>query len=320
MKIIEYKTDFNDFCIVHKTKMFIYYLVFKNNKYSYYESYSNKNYNRTKKICSKLLKQEISKTNIYSYDDFLLSYKADNYLTKKNNNYHIISETFGNDNCITFCVIKDGKKIKELKGQKYSPTFIFSYILYRFRINISMNLHSFGNFLIQDIDEKDKKKLRKYSGIMFYKYINYNFNDINMNFNYFIYSLNERFLFKAFMYYDRIIKIDTNKINIYFSLNDDLKKISYIYYAMSYFSSLFFIDFIKKNNIKNSNISLNSCLFKIQISQTFFNDSNSYFFSPLNNLKNGWMFFIEYKYNDCIKLIKNKYEINMIKKVKNIIK
>jgi hypothetical protein len=318
MKIIEYKTNNNDFCIVHKTKMFIYYLVFKNNNYYYYESYSFKNYNKTKKVCSKLLKKDIVKTIISNHDDFILSYKADDYLSKIKNDYHLVAETFGNDNCITFCILKDFKKIKEFKGQKYSPTFIFSYVLYKFGFNISPHFHSYGDFFTQDINEKDKKKLRKYAGIMFYKYMKYNFSDININFKFFMYSLNERFLFKNFIHYDSIIKININRINDFFNLNDNQKKINYIYYAMSYFSSLFFIDFIKKNNIKNCNVSINSCLFKIELCKTFFDNTNNYYFSSLNNLKNGWMFFIDDKYNKSIKLIKDKYKINMIKKVQKI--
>jgi hypothetical protein len=320
MKIIKYETKSNDYCLIHKTKMFIYYLIYKDKKYYYYESYSVKNYKKTKIVSSRLLKQPITKISSCDYDDFILSRKADDFLSKTKNDYHLVSETFGNDNCITFCVTDNNlKKIKQFKGQKYSPTFIFSYVLYRFGFNFSPHFHSYGEVFIQDINDKDKKKIKKYAGLMFYKYINYNFNDIKINFKYFTHSLNERFLIKSFIHYDEIFKIDINKINYFFNLNNNQKKISYIYYGMCYFSSLFFIDFIKKNNIKNSKISINSCLFKIKLCQTFFNDSNTYFFSPLNNLKNGWIFFTEPQYNKYIKLIKDKYMLNMIKKVKTIV-
>ena len=317
MKIIKYESQ-DHYCLVHKTKSFIYYLIFKDNKYYYYESYL-KNFNKTKKISSKLLSQKIINTKIHYYDDFILSHKADNYLSNRINDYQMFAETFGNDGGVTFCVIdKNSNKINQFEGQRYSPTFIFSYILYRFNLNISLQFHSFGEIFIKDINLKDKKRLKKYAGIMFYKYQKMIFEDIKIKFDFFLYSLDERFLFKTFIYYDKIININVDRIISFFKLNDKQKKISYIYYAMSYFSSLFFIDYIKKNNITNSNVSINSCLFKIDVCKTFFNDSNNYFFSPLSNLKNGLIFFIDNKYNDKIELIKNKYNKNMKKKIKEM--
>ena len=72
MKILKYINDENNFCLVHKTKIFVYYFIFKDNKYSYYESYLKKNFQKTKKISNKLLKKEITKTEVLLYDDFLL--------------------------------------------------------------------------------------------------------------------------------------------------------------------------------------------------------------------------------------------------------
>jgi len=320
MKIIKYETESNDFCLVHKTKMFVYYLLFKNNKYHYFESYTCKKQKKTKKISFKLLKQKIIKTSINHYDDFILSYKADNYLSNINNDYHLVSETFGNDNYVTLCVIDNNlQKIKEFQGQKYSPTFIFSYILYKFNFNFSLGFHSFGELFIGEISKRDKLKIKKYVDLMFYKYINYKFEDINIDYKYFMQSMNERYLFNCFFHYDKIINVNIDKIIQSFNLFDNHKKISYVYYGMCYFSCLFFIDFIKKNNIKNSKISINSCLFKIKICESFFNDTNTYFFSTFNNLKNGWIFFIDDKYNQHINLIKNKHSKKMFKGVKKII-
>jgi hypothetical protein len=104
MKIIKYETSSNNFCLVHKTKIFIYYLFSINNKYYYFESYFSKNYRKTKKICSRMLKEQITKTSSEEYDDYLISHKATNYLTEKSD-YHLVSETFGHNRYITFCAI-----------------------------------------------------------------------------------------------------------------------------------------------------------------------------------------------------------------------
>jgi hypothetical protein len=317
MKILKYINDENNFCLVHKTKIFIYYLILRNNHFYYFESYLKKNFQKTKKISSKLLKKEIKKTEILIFDDFITLTKSNNFLSNRENDYHILSETFGNQRYVTFCIIdKNFNKIKEFDGQRYSPTFIFSYILFKFNFNISLHLHSFGEYFIKDIPIIDKKKLKKYAGIMFYKYKKLSFKDINIDFDLFWYSKDERFIMKTFLYYDKIININKEKIISYFKLENQEKKISYVYYAMCFFSSMFFIDFIKKNNITNSKIAINSCLFKINLCKDFFNDTNDYYFSNLNDLKNGLLFFIDKNYYNYIKMIKNKYNKNITKKIK----
>lgn len=307
MKLIHYKTAGDDYCTVHKTKMFIYYVLFKSSQYYYYESHTVRNYYKTKKVAERLLGNKIIDQFSQEHDDFEASYKAENYLSHRKNDYHLITETFGNDGFITFCAFKDGKKIEQRKGQRHSPTFIFSYILFRFGFDMSTQYHSFCEPLIKDIPQRDKHRLQKIAGVMFYKYQKLNFKDINVDFKYFMYSADFKFLFKVFTYYDDVIKIDTQRIINFLGLTTEEKKLGYIYYAMCYFSSLFFINFIKKNKIENSNISINSCLFRVEVCKTFFNDSNSYFFSPLINLKNGWMLFTEQKYNQCVSMLKDKY-------------
>jgi hypothetical protein len=320
MRILKYINDENNFCLVHKTKIFIYYLLFRDKQYYYFETYLKKNFQKTKEISGKLLKKEILKTEVLFFDDFIVSGKSNNFLSQKINDYHIVTETFGNEEYVTFCLMdKNLNKIKEFKGQRYSPTFISSYILFKFNLNFSLHLHSFMEYLIKDISEKDKLKLKKYSGILFYKYKKFIFDDIKVNFDLFWYSGDERFIMNIFLYYDKIIKINKEKIISYFMLNDKEKKISYIYYAVCFFSSMFIIDFIKTNNIKNSKIAINSCLFKINICKKFLNDindTNEYYFSDLNNLKNGLIFFTDKKFFEQIKLIKNKYEKKILEKMK----
>ena len=59
MKILKYINDENNFCLVHKTKIFVYYFIFKDNKYSYYESYLKKKFSKNKED----IKQTIKKRN-----------------------------------------------------------------------------------------------------------------------------------------------------------------------------------------------------------------------------------------------------------------
>lgn len=320
MKLIKYRTNNNDFCLVHKTKIFVYYLMLQNNKYYYFESYL-KNFNKTKKISEKLLKKKVTNVEVTEYDDYNLAAKADNFLSQIENDYHIISETFGNNKYTTFIVLdKKLNKILDLKGQRHSPTFIASYILYRFNFNLSLEFHSFGDFFIKEIPESDQLKIKRYARMMFLKYKKYNFQDIKIDFDLFWLSTDERYLIKSFLYYDKVININTDRIIDFFSLHEKEKKISYVYYGVSYFATLFFIDYIKKNKIKNSKISINSCLFKVNFCKFFIDDdSNEYFFSSLNNLKNGLIFFTEERFNDKIKLMKNKYFKNKINEVKKII-
>ena len=319
MKIIKYETNCDDFCLVHKTKLFNYYLFFKNNNYYYFESILKTKFLQTKKIVSRFLKKEITKNHATEYEDFLIACKGHNYISKKTNDFHIASETFGLNKYTTFCLFDQNlKKIKDLKGQRHSPTFIFSYVLYKFNFNMSIHFHSFGDFFIKEINEKDKKRLKKYAGIMFHKYQKYNFQDINMDSELFWNSLSQRYLTRAFIHYDNLIDIDAIKIINHFNLQKQEKKLAYIYYCMCYFSTLFFIDFIKKNEIKNSNVSIFSCLFKIKLCRTFLenNSNNNYFYSPFNALKNGLICFTEDQYNENFKLLKNKYEKIITNKIK----
>jgi hypothetical protein len=321
MKIIKYETDSNDFCLIHKTKMFNYYLFFKNNNYYYYESVLKKKFMQTKRIASKILNKKIIKTYATEHDDFLVACAGNNFISEKINDFHICSETFGLNKYDTFCVFdKNLKNIKKIKGQKHSPTFIFSYILYKFNLNLSLHFHSFSDFFIKEVEEKDKKKIKKYAGILYYKYQKYNFEDINIDSELIWNSLDKRYLMKTFLHYDNIINIDTVKIINHFNLEDKEKKLSYISYAMCYFSTLFFIDFIEKNKINNSNISIFSCLFKIKLCRFFLennnNNNNNFFYSPFNSFKNGLLFFTNTLYNDKFKLLKNKYEKIVIKKIK----
>jgi hypothetical protein len=39
MRILKYINDENNFCLVHKTKIFIYYLLFTDKKYHYFETF-----------------------------------------------------------------------------------------------------------------------------------------------------------------------------------------------------------------------------------------------------------------------------------------
>ena len=320
MKLIKYKTNTDDYALVHKTGAFVYYLIFKNNQYHYFESYL-KNFNKTKRISEKMLQKKIIDLEVIEYNDYDLTAKADNFLSQKVNDYHLISETFGDNQYSTFTVLdKNLNRIIDLKGQRHSPTFISSYILHKFNFNLSLEFHSFGEVFLKQIDKKDELKIKKYTGLMFYKYKKYQFEDIKINFDLFWFSMDERYLMKTFFHYDKVIKIDTEKIINHFSLQDKEKKISYVYYAASYFATLFFIDFIKSNKIKNCKISINSCLFKVNFCKNFMDDkSNEYFFSSLNNLKNGLIFFTEEKLNDKIVLIKNKYFKNKTNEVKKII-
>lgn len=320
MKIIKYQENENKYVLVYKTKIFIYYLFIINNNPYYYERYNSKNYNKTLKICKRFLKTNQLKISSSDYDNYELAYKCDSFAYKKSD-YHLSSETYGNDKGVTFCVYKDGIKKEEFKGQKRSSTFITSYILTKFHFPFPPQYYIYCDLLMPFINETEIKKINRYCKILFLKFLNYEFEDIKVNFEHLCHTNQFYYINKIFSDYDQKIKIDVKKIIHKFNLENNFnKKAAFIYYSTTYFGILFFKDYIKKNNIQNSKIIINCCIFGGQYFSKYFNDSNQYIFSEYNSLRNGWMFFIDQKYNDYLKIIKeNKRKEKIQKHIQKII-
>jgi hypothetical protein len=315
MIVIKYEKDNSNYCLVHKTSHFVYYLLVKNNNFYYYENFNNRYCDKTLKICKKFLKTNNLNISNENYDDFILAYKCDEYVYGKND-YHLITETFGNDGCVTFCVIQDGLKIKELKGQRFSPTFIFSVILTKFNFEYGTNYHAYCDHLLNFVDYSDKNilKIKKYINLLFSKYVNYSFEDLNINFNYFWKTKDVKIATNAIFYYEKIINLNIEKIINRFNLTDKNKKFGTIYYGLCYFVYLYFKYQIKAMNIKNKKIIINSCVFNIKLMQKFFiNEDNKYIFSEFNSIKTFWLMFIDKKYNHLALTVKDKYKKRMKK-------
>lgn len=320
MKILKYEKDETNFAIVYKTKIFIYYLIVVNNKPFYYERINGKNYNKTEIILKKFFKEKNIKLIENHYDDFTLAKRCDDYAYGKKEHY-LISETFGDNKKKVFYIFKNDKEIDSLKGQRHSPTFLTSYLMTKFKFPVGPLYYFYCDIFIDFIDEATRKKIRRYCDYFFNKFINYQFKDIGINFNSMINVNNNKYYAKIFSFYDKIISFKYEKILSIFNFqNDTNKKLGAIYYGCSYFSFLFFQHYIKKYEIKNSKIMINSCLFGNIFCQKFFNDSNEYIFSDYNILRKGWMFFIDKKYNQYVHLIDNKaYREKMLLTLKKII-
>ena len=306
MKIIKYEKDQNNYVLIFKTRIFIYYLFNINNVISYHQKFNGKNYNKTYKISKKIFKTNELKISSQKYDDYTLAYKCDSYVYGKSE-YYITSETYGDEKGVTFCVFKDGQKKDIFKGQRYSATFLTSYLMTKFEFPFPPHYYIHCDIFIPFMDMSQMNKINRYCEFLFFKFSKFDFKDIKVNFEHLLHTSNFYYMTKIFSYYDEIIKINTKKIIKKFNLEGDFnKRCGTIYYALSYFSLLFFKLYIKQNKIENSKILINSCLFGNKYCKEYFDDSNEYIFSDYNSLRNGWMFFIDEKYNKYISKTENE--------------
>ena len=307
MIIIKHYNE-NNYCLVHKNKLFINMLVFYEKKFYYYEKIFSKNYNKISKIASKLLKDKnlkITHTDVNYYD---LVYKMKKTLLKEKEEdfYYLMSETFCHDALETFCVYNNKEKIFSLKGEKYSSTFLVTYFDYK----MNSILNSDENFIVdnlnlRDINKKSKKikeyftdkeinKYKRYINFLYNKYKKFNFNDLYIRFD-FISNVSgheaRKILIKSYEHYDQFFNEHIE--NIMKTINLGERLIFFYQYFKYYFTFLIFLDYIRENKIENKIIILFSCIFAVDHIKDFLYNKNNYIINYYFTLKEKLLLFFD---------------------------
>jgi hypothetical protein len=303
--IIKYKLG-NNYCLVHKNKIFSYYLLYKNNKYHFYEKILNKYHNRTYDISTRLLGNKELEIEEIKIDNYKIFYKLNQTLleNKDEDHYCLMSETTGDNNYYTFVVYKNGKPIDCFKGQKHSITFLILYFDYKILSIPLKNKELLMNW--QNVDyitkkikdfkniftEKEIVFYKRYLKYVFYHYKKHKFEDIYVNFNLMTKSKDIKKAFvKNFNYYDNIIGDHFEKIVNKLDLKDNF--IYFYQYFKYYFALLIFLDYIDEHKIQNKNIILYSCVFLVEHIKDFLDKKNNYIISPYIILKEKMLLFID---------------------------
>ena len=331
MTIIKYQNK-EDYCLVQKTTVFTYFLLFKNKKFYYYENFLNSNFDKTYKICSRLLGEKEIKIKEIKINSFDVLNKMNNFVAKKEAEYSIISDTFCDDDLVSFQVYKNNEKIDSLIGVKNSGSFLVSYIDYKIYTLFPKNIEFLVNFkdskfntenaksLISILDKKEINLYKRYFKYLFHLYKKLEFDDLYINFNILFKIKNiKKILLSSYIYYDQIIGEYFEKIikNILIKKPTIKENLNYfISYFKYYFPFLNFLYYLEKNNIKNKKVVLCSCLFSIRYTESYLDDKNKYIINPYSVMKEKMLLFIDEniteKEIENILLIKKPIEIRKI--------
>ena len=331
MTIIKYQNK-EDYCLVQKTTVFTYFLLFKNKKFYYYENFLNSNFDKTYKICSRLLGEKEIKIKEIKINSFDVLNKMNNFVAKKEAEYSIISDTFCDDDLVSFQVYKNNEKIDSLIGVKNSGSFLVSYIDYKIYTLFPKNIEFLVNFkdskfntenaksLISILDKNEINLYKRYFKYLFHLYKKLEFDDLYINFNILFKIKNiKKILLSSYIYYDQIIGEYFEKIikNILIKKPTIKENLNYfISYFKYYFPFLNFLYYLEKNNIKNKKVVLCSCLFSIRYTESYLDDKNKYIINPYSVMKEKMLLFIDEniteKEIENILLIKKPIEIRKI--------
>jgi hypothetical protein len=338
MTIIKYKQG-NDYCFVQKNNNISYFLVKKNMKYYYYEKYFTTNYNKTYEIICRLFKTKILEIEKIEIDSYEVIYKMCKFLFLKNkneNHYCLISETFGNQNYISFQIYKNNKIIDKYQGVKYSASFLVAYFDYKMSTMFPNNEEFLINFkdtkynikqsenVISLLTEKELKKYERYCRYLFYFYIKFQYKDLYINFDSITKKDIKKYLIKTYEYYDKIFgdlfeKIILRLINKKEIIKNNLNQF-YTYFKY-YFPFINFLYYLKNNNIKNNKILMHSCIFSLKHIKNFLNTDNSYYINDNVIMREKMLLFIDKNItNEDIELFMIDNEKTKIKKAKRTFK
>lgn len=331
MIIIKYENK-NDYCLVQKSTVFTYFLLYKNKKFYYYEKFLNNNFNKTYKICSRLLKEKNLKIEEIKINNFDVLNKMNNFIANKKIDYSIVSDTFCDNDLISFQVYKNNKKEDSLIGVKNSASFLVSYIDYKIFTIFPKNIEFLVNFkdskfnientknLISILEKKELDLYKRYFKYLFHLYKKLEFEDIYINFNILFKIKNiKKILLSSYIHYDKILGKYIEKIikNILTKKPKVKENLNYfISYFKYYFPFLNFLYYLEKNNIRDKKIVLSSCLFSIKYTESYLDDKNEYIINPYSVMKEKMLLFIDNNISEKeikdILLIKKPIEVRKI--------
>lgn len=331
MTIIKYEQG-NNYCLVQKNNYFLYFLLYKNNKFYYYEKILSKNKNKTNQIVKKFFNNKEIKTSEIKINVYEVLYKMCVFLLHQNEqHYCLISETFGDNNFISFQTYKDGFIVDKYYGVKNSASYLVAYFDYKiaslfpnnkdFLINFKDTRYNTKNSenILTIMTEKEISFYKRYFQYLFYLFKKMEFSDLYISFDLMTKMKNiKKFLIKTYEHYDAIIGKYFEKVILNISKKNEKIKNNFFYffsYFKYYFPFLNFIFYLKDNKIKNQTVILHSCIFSIKYIESFLDNNNNYIINHNVIMREKMLLFIDEKIKkEEIQMILNSDEKNKTKK------
>lgn len=313
MKILKYIKDNANYCLVQKTNVYIHYLLKKNNQIYYYFSLGSKNYHKTNKICKKLLSHNDLKIELHIYDTYELINAYNESINSSD--YHVIINPYGEENFDIVRIYKKNNLFLSFKDMNKSPIFANSYIFYLFNYKHNATFHGFFiNHYLKFYKKHKKHKLI----VRYYLYLTKLFINLNIkiqsNFETLLHSnslFKDKYLFLLYAEFDKIIKIDKNKILKKFDISSEEELYGYLYYYNNYLYYFYYQYYCNLIKDEKANISITACAFNTPVIyekvKNIMKNENVNLIKL--NFKKYILFFIEKELENYLYLVDQKHKI-----------